>query len=62
MGSASEMEYQLLLAYDLHWIDEAFYQSLSQDLVSVRRMINNLIKKLKTDQSETKNQEPITKN
>jgi four helix bundle protein len=56
------MEYQLLLAYDLHWIDEAFYQSLSQDLVSVRRMINNLIKKLKTDQSETKNQEPITKN
>ncbi len=48
MGSASELEYHLILARDLSWLDEPTYQFLSDELVSIRKMLNAFIQKLKT--------------
>jgi len=47
MGSASELEYHLLLAHDLNYLDDATYDSLNNDLNEVRRMLNVFIQRLK---------------
>jgi four helix bundle protein len=49
MGSASEVEYQLLLARDLALLDEAAYQRLSNACTEVKRMLTALIQKLTAD-------------
>lgn len=49
MGSASEVEYQLLLARDLALLDEAAYQRLSNACTEVKRMLTALIHKLTAD-------------
>lgn len=51
MGSASELDYHLLLAHDLNLIDSAIYQQLNQQLIEVKRMLNALIHKIKADHS-----------
>ena len=48
-GSTSELEYQLLLAHDLHYLDDKSYFVLSEELVEVRRMLYSFIQKLKVD-------------
>ena len=55
MGSASELDYHLLPAHDLNYLDTTVYQRLNDDLNIVRRMLNALIQKL-----TTKNGRPIT--
>jgi len=47
MGSASELEYLLLLAHDLLYINDALYSELSDSLNVIRRMLNSLIQKTK---------------
>jgi len=47
MGSASELEYLLLLAHDLGYLQENIYQSMQNDLVETRKMLNAFIQKLK---------------
>lgn len=47
MGSASELEYHLLLAHDLSLLDDATYNVLNDDLNEVRRMLNVFIQRLK---------------
>jgi four helix bundle protein len=47
MGSASEAEYQLLLAHDLGYLEAQEYQELDERLSEVKRMLNGLIQKLK---------------
>ena len=47
MGSASELEYQLLLARDLHYLEAETYAALVESLLSVKRMLNALIQKVK---------------
>jgi four helix bundle protein len=47
MGSASELEYHLLLAHDLGFIEKSQYTQLDQDLVEVKRMLNSFIQKLR---------------
>lgn len=47
MGSASELEYLLMLAHDLKYLEDANYQSLQGILVETRRMLNSLIMKVK---------------
>jgi four helix bundle protein len=47
MGSASEAEYQLLLAHDLGYLEPTEYQELDQQLSEVKRMLNGLIQKLR---------------
>lgn len=49
MGSASELDYHLLLAHDLQFIGTEVYQRLSQDMVEVKRMLNGFIQKLKSN-------------
>ena len=47
MGSASEPEYQLLLAKDLAYLSETDYSSLNNELLEIKRMLNAYIQKLK---------------
>jgi four helix bundle protein len=47
MGSASEAEYQLLLAHDLGYMESKEYQELNQQLCEVKRMLNGFIQKLR---------------
>ena len=49
LGSASELEYHLLLAHDLRFLDEKNYDSLDVRMTEVKRMLTSLIKKLKAD-------------
>lgn len=49
MGSASELEYHLTLAHDLHLIDDKCYERLNREVVEVKRMLASFIRKLKAD-------------
>jgi len=46
-GSASEVEYQLLLAKDLNYISIENYQILADELVIIRKTMNNYIQRIK---------------
>jgi four helix bundle protein len=48
MGSASELEYHLLLCRDLHFLDEAHWALLSEQAVDVKRMLASFIRALKS--------------
>jgi len=45
-GSASELDYHLLLANDLHFLKPTDYRSLFQSLLELRRMLTALIVKV----------------
>jgi four helix bundle protein len=47
MGSASELEYHLLLAHDLAMLGEPEYRSLESQVVEVKRMLSAFIVKLR---------------
>jgi four helix bundle protein len=46
IGSASETEYLLILCYDLKHLNENEYEKLCNEVISIRKMMINLIKKL----------------
>ncbi len=46
MGSASELEYQLLLSRDLHLLDAETYDGLYQQVSEVRRMLDSLLRRI----------------
>ncbi len=48
MGSASEVEYHLLLARDLGLLTDTGYSALNDEVTQVKRMLASLIKKLRT--------------
>ncbi|MGB8887703.1 MAG: four helix bundle protein [Candidatus Korobacteraceae bacterium] len=48
-GSACEVEYQLLLARDLRFIDSQTYEDVSANVVEVKRMLNCLLKRIQRD-------------
>jgi four helix bundle protein len=48
-GSASELEYRLLLARDLDLLKIPDYQRLSDDAVEVKRMLASLMQKLRAE-------------
>ncbi len=48
-GSASELEYQLLLAKDLELIKPRNYEELAQRTTEVKRMLSALLQKLSAD-------------
>src|SRR5437660_12917767 len=48
-GSASELEYELLLARDLKLIQPADYEQLSLQTVELKRMLTVLVQKLTAD-------------
>jgi four helix bundle protein len=49
MGSASELEYALLLAKDLGLLNDPNYKPLASQVTEVKRMLASLIGKLKAD-------------
>jgi four helix bundle protein len=49
MGSASELEYHLLLACGLKMLGEAEYERLAREVTEIKRMLTSLIQKLKAD-------------
>ena len=49
MGSASELQYQLLLAHDLNYLGDNDYKQLDNGVTEVKQMLTALIKTLKAD-------------
>lgn len=49
MGSASELEYLLLLAHDLGYLQAKVYQSMQTELIETRKMLNAFIQRLKAN-------------
>ena len=49
MGSACEVEYQLLLARDLGYLNSAEHSKLQEDISEVQRMLAAFIRKLRAD-------------
>jgi four helix bundle protein len=49
LGSASELEYQCLLAHDLNFLSDSVYQDLHNKATEVKRMLTAFIKKLKAE-------------
>ena len=48
MGSASEAEYQILLARDLNFLPDDHYNQLQPQVEEVKRMLASLLKTLRT--------------
>jgi len=49
MGSASELEYHLLLAHELNLLSASEYQPLTHDVIEVKKMLTSYIQKLIAD-------------
>ena len=47
MGSAGELEYQLLLAHDLDYLKDGQYETLKTQAVEVKRMLSSLMQRVK---------------
>jgi four helix bundle protein len=45
-GSASELEYQLILSKDLRFIDKKNFKKLTSDVTEVKRMLSSLHQKV----------------
>ena len=48
-GSASELEYHILLANELRLIKDRDYEGLAGEVTEVKRMLTSFIRKLKAD-------------
>ena len=53
MGSASELEYFLLLAHDLKYLPVESYQSIFAEIGQLRRKLNCLIARVRATQERT---------
>jgi len=49
LGSASELEYHMLLARDLELMKSVDYQRLSSEVIEVKKMLTSLIHKMTAD-------------
>jgi four helix bundle protein len=49
LGSASELQYQFILAHDLHYLHDDQFNILSHHIVEVKQMLTAFIQKLKAD-------------
>jgi four helix bundle protein len=47
LGSASELQYQLLLAHDLSFLNPRDYEYLTQEVTEIKRMLTSFIKNLR---------------
>jgi four helix bundle protein len=53
-GSASELDYHLLLAHDLEFLNKADYAKFMHDLVELRRMLTSLLQKVDAERLNAK--------
>ncbi|HMF56409.1 MAG TPA: four helix bundle protein [Pyrinomonadaceae bacterium] len=49
LGSASQLEYQLLLARDLKLLNPELYEQLTNGTIEIKKMLATLVGKLKAD-------------
>ena len=49
MGSASELEYQLILAHDLGFLPKDQFEYTSTELIEIKKMLNAFIQKLRAN-------------
>jgi four helix bundle protein len=49
MGSGSELEYYVLMAHELGYVDQSTHDSLERQLIEVKRMLNSLIQKIRSE-------------
>ena len=49
MGSASELEYQLLLAHDLGYLDSSAHRPMTTAVTEIKRMLTSFAQSLLTD-------------
>ena len=49
MGSASEVEYQLLLARDLDYVQNNVYLELNNEITEIKKMLASFLKKLRSE-------------
>lgn len=54
MGSASELEYHLILARDLSFLPDDQYARLDRELAEVKRMLNTYLQTMKASQAQLK--------
>ncbi|MBK6748820.1 MAG: four helix bundle protein [Acidobacteria bacterium] len=48
-GSVNEVDYHLLLAFDLKIVDEVTYRELLENVIEIKRMLSSLIRKVRMD-------------
>jgi four helix bundle protein len=53
-GSASELEYQLILAHDLGYISDEHYPELNSEINEIKRMLNGFEKAVKANSKNLK--------
>ena len=56
LGSASELDYQLLLAHDLNYLEKQLHEEMHAQLSLIRKMLSNLSKSVRHPKPTTKNQ------
>jgi four helix bundle protein len=49
MGSASELEYLILLSKELNFFDDKLYNAFNAEIIGIKQMLATLIKKLRAD-------------
>ena len=49
LGSASELEYQILLAKDLNFINDSVYHEQTEQVHTINRMLTSLLQKVIAD-------------
>jgi four helix bundle protein len=49
MGSASELEYHILLSKELGFMDESTFSKLTKETTSIKKMLTSFIQKLRAD-------------
>ena len=54
MGSASELEYHLLLAHDLGYLNAQKHGALDEEMIRVKRMLGSLISKVNSDREKAR--------
>ena len=52
MGSGNELEYQLILARDLGYLTENVYESLTRDVLEIKRMLSGFLTRLRATSLE----------
>lgn len=53
-GSASELDYHLLLSRDLGFLQQTQYRNLEKNLTEIRKMLTALIQKIESERLATK--------
>ena len=53
-GSASELEYQILLAHDLNFVDGQDYDRLTGNVIEIKRMLYSFMRRLNVENNSLK--------